>query len=140
MVRLCLAGFCLALAAGAVCADGTARIVVQRSPLAGFKYYDGKTLWNEMNVGDALNLVRERDNSHDANAIRVEWRGHKLGYVPRSENVHVARQMDLGAPVEGRITELHKYRNGRNRVSYEISVPVQPHPSPPTVMPKGESK
>ncbi|OGA38840.1 MAG: HIRAN protein, partial [Betaproteobacteria bacterium RIFCSPLOWO2_12_FULL_62_13] len=76
-------------------------------------------------VGDRLTLVREPDNPHDANAVRIEWKGRKLGYVPRRDNVHLARQMDLGAAVEGRITGLHKYRNGRTRVSYEISIPLK---------------
>src|SRR5689334_23732236 len=34
----------------------------------------------------ALDLVREPENPHDANAVRVEWRGRKLGYVPRRDN------------------------------------------------------
>ena len=74
----------LALVSAAVCAD--ARIIVQQSPLAGFQFYDGKALWDEMKTGDALTLVRERDNPHDANAVRVEWKGSHLGYIPRREN------------------------------------------------------
>lgn len=106
-------------------ADGTARIVVQDSPLAGFRYHAGKVLWEDMRVGDRLHLVREPDNPHDASAIRVEWRGHKLGYVPRRDNAQLARQMDHGAAVEARITELRRSLNGRNRVSYEISLPLR---------------
>jgi hypothetical protein len=49
-----------------------------------------------MQVGDHLDLIREPDNRHDRNAIRVEWRGHKLGYVPRAENRAVAAAMDQG--------------------------------------------
>lgn len=116
---------CLALASGAASAESMARILVQHSPLAGFQYYDGRTWWEGMKVGDPLTLVREPDNPHDANAIRVEWQGHKLGYVPRRDNAHLARQMDLGAAAEGRITGLHQPRNGRNRVNYEISVPLK---------------
>ncbi len=37
-------------------------MLVQSSPLAGFQYYQGKALWDEMKVGDALALVREADN------------------------------------------------------------------------------
>lgn len=116
---------CIALAGGPAVAEGTARIVVQDSPLAGFRYYEGKVLWEEMKVGDTLTLVREPDNPHDPNAVRVEWRGHTLGYVPRRENGHLARQMDHGAPMAGRITGLHQHRNGRNRVSYEIFVSLK---------------
>jgi len=100
-------------------------IVVQHAPLAGFKYYDGKAQWDAMQRGDPLRLVREPDNPHDRNAIRLEWKGHMLGYVPRRENSHLARQLDHGAPVEARITELTRHRNGRHRLSYEIFVPLQ---------------
>ena len=116
---------CLALAGGSALGESVARIIVQHSPLAGFRYYDGKSLWEEIKVGDRLALLREPDNLHDGNAVRIEWNGRKIGYVPRRENAHLARQMDHGAAVEGRITGLHEYRNGRNRVSYEISVALK---------------
>ena len=100
-----------------------ARIVVQHSPLAGFVYYDGQAVWDRMKAGDRLTLTRERDNPHDANAVRLEWQGRMLGYVPRKDNADLARQMDQGARVEARITELSRAANGRHRISYEISSP-----------------
>jgi hypothetical protein len=103
----------------------TARIVVQHAPLAGFVYYDGQTVWERLRVGDRLVLVREPANQHDANAVRVEWNGHMVGYVPRRDNADLARQMDHGARVEARITELQRLANGRNRISYEIYVPLR---------------
>ena len=107
-------------------ADGvSARIVVQDAPLAGFVYYDGQAVWERLKLGDRLVLVRESANPHDANAIRVEWNGHMVGYVPRSDNADLARQMDHGARVEARITELQRLANGRNRISYEIYVPLR---------------
>ena len=116
----------LAAALSAHAADGTsARIVVQHAPLAGFVYYDAPAVWERMKTGDRLTLVREPANAHDANAIRLEWQGHMLGYVPRRENADLARQMDLGARPEGRITALSKSANGRNQISYEISVPLR---------------
>ena len=117
---------CLLAAATLVAAQGTtARIVIQDSPLAGFKYYEGKELWEQLRVGDALRLVREAANPHDANAIRVEWNERMLGYVPRRENAHLARQMDRGAAIEARITELQSRRNGRHSISYEIFVQLK---------------
>jgi Holliday junction resolvase-like predicted endonuclease len=38
---------------------GEVRILVQSSPLAGFQYYAGESLWHEMREGDRLCLVRE---------------------------------------------------------------------------------
>lgn len=110
----------LALAAPARAAD--ARIIVQQSPLAGFQYYEGKALWDMMRVGDTLRLVREPRNPHDANAVRVEWRGEMLGYVPRRENGDVARQMDRGAPVRARIVQLKTARNPWQRIEFEVYV------------------
>jgi len=104
----------------------SARIVVQHAPLAGFVYYDGQAVWDRMKMGDRLTLVREPANPHDANAIRLEWQGHMLGYLPRRENADLARQMDLGARPEARITALTKAANGRHRISYEIYVPLKP--------------
>ena len=114
-------------ASGAEAADApSARIVVERQALAGFVYYDGRAVWDNMKAGDRLTLTREPANPHDPNAIRLDWQGHMLGYVPRRDNADLARQMDLGAPAEARITALTKSANGRNRISYEISVPLKP--------------
>lgn len=97
-----------------------AKILLQSSPLAGFRYYEGKQLWDEMKVGDPLQLVREPDNTHDPNAVRVEWQGHKLGYVPRADNAALARFMDRGSKAEARITRLKKSRNPWQRMEFEV--------------------
>jgi hypothetical protein len=122
-LRAMLVAAALGLAAGGSHAqDAEVRMLVQSSPLAGFRYYEGKALWNEMKVGDALALVREAGNPHDANAVRVEWRGHRLGYVPRSENRSVAQHIDRGGRVEARISKLQKHPNAWQRVEFEIFV------------------
>ena len=103
----------------------SARIVVQNAPLAGFVYYDGQAVWDQMKTGDRLTLVREPANAHDSQAIRLEWQGRMLGYVPKRDNSDLARQMDHGARVEARITDLRRAANGRHRISYEITVPLK---------------
>lgn len=105
-------------------AETRAHILLQDSPLAGFQYHQGKKLWEEMKAGDALTLVREPDNPYDARAIRVDWRGHKLGYVPRRENADIARLMDGGAKLEARISRLVESRDPWQRVRFEILVPL----------------
>ena len=97
-----------------------AKILLQSSPLAGFRYYEGKRLWSEMKVGDALQLIREPENSYDPNAVRVEWRGEKLGYVPRADNAALARFMDRGSKAEARITRLKKSRDPWQRMEFEV--------------------
>ncbi len=98
------------------------KILVQRSSLAGFQFYAGRELWDEMRIGDALSLVREPDNRHDANAIRVEWRGRRLGYLPRKENRAVAAEMDRGGKVEARIAGLNRHRDPWKRLLVEVFV------------------
>ena len=116
---------CVATRAAFAAEAPTARIVVQHAPVAGFVYYEGQAVWDRIRTGDALTLVREPENAHDANAIRLTWQGHMLGYVPRSDNTGLARQMDLGARVRARVTALSRLANGRHRISYEIYVPLE---------------
>lgn len=94
--------------------------LVRSSPLAGFQFHAAEGLWHEMRTGDRLTLVRERDNVHDPNAIRVEWRQVTLGYVPRRDNRQVARQIDLGAALEARISRLREAKNPWDRIEFEI--------------------
>lgn len=117
--------FAVALATTPLLARAESSIIVQQSPLAGFQYYDGKALWDDMKPGDTLMLVREPANPHDANAVRVEWNGSHLGYIPRRENADVARQMDRGAPVKARIVRLTQARNPWQRVLFEVYVDLK---------------
>lgn len=100
------------------------RILVQTSFVSGFQHHQGKRHYSRMNVGDPLRLVREPGNAHDSNAIRIEWQGHIIGYVPRTENEVLARQLDFGNRFRGRITRLSKHRDPNRRVEMEIYVPL----------------
>ena len=98
------------------------RLLVQSSPLAGYRYGEAAALWPLLRVGDALTLAREPGNPHDANAVRVEWRGHKLGYVPRRENAAVAAGLDRGAPLRARLSRLDDHPNPARRVEFEVYI------------------
>ncbi len=98
------------------------RLVVQSSPLAGFRYGEAAEVWPQMKKGDPLDLVREPANAHDANAVRVEWRGRKLGYVPRSENGALAWAMDRGEVLRARVSRLIEHRNARRRIEFEVTL------------------
>ena len=100
-------------------------ILLQDSPLAGFQYHHGKTVWADIRIGDVLMLVREADNPYDSKAVRVDWKGLKLGYVPRRENADIARLMDNGARLQARVTRLAESRDPWQRVRFEILVPME---------------
>ena len=95
-------------------------LVVQSSPLAGFRYHAAAEVWDELRIGDRLELTRERDNPHDANAVSVSWRGHKLGYVPRHENAALAWGLDRGAQLAARISRLAPDARPSRRVEFEV--------------------
>jgi hypothetical protein len=112
---------CTAFACAALQAEQPAtRILVQSSPVAGFQFHEGKQVWDQLKVGDPLTLVREPANPHDARAVRVEWNGHMLGYVPRAENDAVARQLDRGNKLEARIVRLTRHRDPWKRIEFEV--------------------
>jgi hypothetical protein len=101
-----------------------ARLVVQVSPVAGFQFHEGKAVWEELRVGDPLVLVREPGNPHDARAVRVEWNGHMIGYLPRAENEAIARQLDHGNRLAARITRLTLHRDPWKRIELEVFLPL----------------
>ena len=104
---------------GAARAEGV-RVLIQHSPLAGSQYYALDTFWSGIRVGDPLTLIREPDNRHDRNAIRVEWRGRELGYVPRAENRAVAAALDGGDRLVARISRLTEHADPWQRVEFEV--------------------
>ncbi|MFC5300152.1 HIRAN domain-containing protein [Azospira restricta] len=108
-----------AFAAGAGAAERV-QVLVQRSPLAGSQYYALSAVWQQIRPGDKLLLTREPDNRHDGNAIRVEWNGRRLGYVPRAENRALAAAMDRGERVEARVARLREHRDPWQRVEFEV--------------------
>ncbi len=97
-------------------------LILQTTPLAGFQHYAGSALFPLMHTGDALTLKREPTNPYDARAVRVEWRGVQIGYAPRADNVDLARLMDRGTRVEGRILHLQNGRDPWKRVLMELYV------------------
>jgi len=95
-------------------------LVVQSSALAGFRYHEATEVWDELRVGDRLELARERDNPHDTNAVSVSWRGRKLGYVPRHQNAALAWGLDRGAALAARISRLAPDASPSRRLEFEV--------------------
>lgn len=110
----------LALAPAAGWPQG--RLVIQRCPLAGFTYHQAPQLWMDLREGDELSLTLERDNPHDSQAVRVTWRDHTIGYLPRNRNGGIARALDSEIRLNARILHLREHPDPRRRIEIEISV------------------
>lgn len=104
--------------------SASARILLQSTLAAGLRHHDAKAVWNDLRVGDSVVLVRDAANPFDSNAVRIDWKDKTLGYLPRTENALVARQLDRGNPLTARITTLSLYRNHRRKLGIEIFAPL----------------
>lgn len=101
-----------------------AYLLVQVCFVSGFGQYDGRRVFSRLKLGDPLQLRREPDNPHDVNAVRIEWQGHTLGYLPGDANQGIARQLDFGNRLRARISRLSKHRDPDRRVEIEVILPL----------------
>lgn len=125
--RSFLRGLVAALGAGLAAAPAAAprrNVLIQRSPLAGFQYHAAEDVWPQLAAGQALALAREPANPHDEHAVRIDWRGHKLGYLPRAENAAVAQMLDRGEQLRARIAALRASQDPWERVEVAVELSV----------------
>lgn len=64
--------------------------------VAGFTYYEGALVFNELKIGAELRLVYEPDNRYDPKAVAVYFGEHKLGFIPRNYNDAIAKLLEMG--------------------------------------------
>ncbi|MFN3717157.1 MAG: HIRAN domain-containing protein, partial [Thiobacillus sp.] len=88
--------------------------------IAGFQYHAGPKLEDRLAPGQPLELVREPANPHDALAVRLDWQGEKLGYVPREHNAEIAARLDAGEALTARITDIDFEAEPWRRVEFVV--------------------
>jgi len=103
------------------------RRLLQTSPLAGFQYHQGWQFWSCLKPGHPLRLLRERTNPHDPHAVAVYWLDAHLGYLPRKQNVEVARLLDRGRYLVARIAELKESPDPWQRIGIEVYLETDDH-------------
>jgi len=96
------------------------QILLQRSHLAGFRHHEAPVLWPALRRGAPLKLVREAENPSDADAVAVYWRGRKLGYLPRGENLMAACLLDRRRGLTARIQGLAPRAERNRRLCIEV--------------------
>jgi len=67
--------------------------ILQTSPVRGHRYHDGPQVLRHLKIGERLTLIAEPANPFDEFAVRIEWHGKKIGYLPRERNHQVSRML-----------------------------------------------
>lgn len=84
------------------------RILLLDTFVAGTAYIQDREVFQEMKSGDRLRMQRE-DNEQDKWAILLlDKAGRKAGYVPRKDNLILARLMDGGKLLEAEVMNLEQ--------------------------------
>uniref|UniRef100_UPI00321F6C7A HIRAN domain-containing protein n=1 Tax=Methylocaldum sp. TaxID=1969727 RepID=UPI00321F6C7A len=78
--------------------------------------------WPFLRSGDRLALIREPGNRHDAKAVRIEWEGLKLGYLPRHENHAVAQLLDRDEQLHARILAMRESSDPWERIEVAVEL------------------
>lgn len=79
-------------------------IFLMECRVAGTSHLDLQDLEAELEPGNRLECRREPENPHDPLAVLLQdAQGRKLGYVPRERNEVLARLLDAGKVVFGRL-------------------------------------
>ena len=76
--------------------------------IAGTSYIKEKEIFNKLEDGDELILIRE-NSKFDSNAIVIKTKNReKLGYVPEKDNVIFSRLLDAGKLLKAKIKNIDK--------------------------------
>ena len=74
--------------------------------IAGVQHHELHEVIEDLKEADELELVCEPDNKFDPNAIRIEWDGTMLGYVPKKFSAEVNAALEVGRDLVCTITKL----------------------------------
>jgi len=91
--------------------------------IAGFTYYEGATVFNELKIGTELRLVLEPENKYDPNAVAIYYKDTHLGYVPRNNNSEISKILEMGHEIFGaRIQQINQQANPENQIGVMVYV------------------
>ena len=81
-------------------------IFLLESHIAGTSFRDLEDIEPKIYIGDLIVMKREQNNKFDPLAILLlSKEGQKLGYVPKNKNEVLARLMDAGKLIFGKIED-----------------------------------
>lgn len=114
------------------------KIFFKECAVAGLSFHLEKDdeIWDELDKGTEIALIRDRNNKYDRNAVAValadDYDGNPdnydfdfiLGYIPRTDNAELAAMMDAGYAdrFSAEITTYKRHGNYNDRIRITISI------------------
>lgn len=92
--------------------------------IAGFSYWEGCIVFNELKIGTELALVREEENKFDPYAVAIYYGESKIGFIPRDKNHEISKFLELGYTkmFEPRINRLTPDAHPENQVGVIVYI------------------
>lgn len=88
--------------------------------VAGYRYYDGTGVEDSLLEGKCVRFKREPECPQDPEAVEVFAGSKKLGYIPRNDNALIARLLDEGVTIKGRICKRNFDDQPRRRIKISV--------------------
>jgi hypothetical protein len=89
--------------------------------IAGFSYYDGAEVFENLKVGTKIKLKHDKDNHYDENAVALYFKDCKLGYVPKDSNFEIAKVLMSGHKI---FTGIVQQVDEREHPNHQIRVGI----------------
>ena len=89
----------------------------KRMIIAGTNYCE-KAVLDSLVVGAVIDLEAEPNNPHDKDAVKLLYRGQRIGYIARTDRLSFATCLKRNRRIYGVITDIYE-ENGRTNYEFE---------------------
>ena len=92
--------------------------------IAGFTYYDGLDVIENLKLGTPVTLKSEPENPHDSEAVAIYYEDTKLGYIPQAKNSYVSNLLYFGYGdiIEAKVNSHNPEANPENQFRIVIKI------------------
>ena len=95
--------------------------------IAGFTYWYGVDVCQQLKVGDRLGLLPEPYNPYDPSAVAIYYMDKKIGYVPRYLNAELSQLLYFGHDIfEAIISQINFEKHPEQQVRVVIRIKNRP--------------
>ena len=89
--------------------------------VAGWRYYDGESIFNQLRIGDVLDFSLDPENPEDHKAVAIwSMNGEKLGYIPAFYSAWMFEVIQKSATYQARIEGIHAHAVPHRKVNISI--------------------